>query len=134
MFEVDINTLFTSKKYKLSEKRLFLTAVVQKTIYSKNIFPKNSDLYNYIYLFESLYKLDEKDKFKPYLYDSRTQLAARICRLIISKDDLEVEKELMEFHAKLYGADSLSNTDKKIKKDNNSSLLKDIINNRNREE
>lgn len=140
MYGVDINNLFTSKKYKLSEKRLLLSAIVQQTIYSKSIFPKNSDLYDYVAVFEELYALEKKDKFKPYIYDSRPRLAATISRLMLSKDDLEVEKKLMKFHSELYTSESIESNlsennsiNQKIRNED-SSLLKDIIINRNRKD
>ncbi|MBJ7966979.1 hypothetical protein [Bacillus cereus] len=126
----NIDLLFNSKKYKLSEKRLFLIAIVQKTIYSNEYFKNNSSLRDYIEIFEKTYKLPDDEKFKDYLYNSRTALAARVCRLIIKKDDLEVEKELMDWHSNYYKDEAHIVTTANNEKDDSSNLLEDYINHR----
>lgn len=124
----NINLLFNSKKYKLSEKRLFLIAIVQKTIYSTEYFKSNISLKDYIEIFERFYNLPDDKKFKDYLYKSRTALSARVCRLIIEKDDLEVEKELMDWHSNYY-KNKIQETLVPNKSKGNS-LLDDYINSR----
>ncbi|MFE3573721.1 hypothetical protein [Lysinibacillus sp. NPDC059133] len=125
--DLDLDLLFNSKKYKLSEKRLFLIAIAQKTIYS-SYFKSNPSLKEYIEIFEMLYKLPDDKKFKEYLYKSRTALAARVSRLIIEEDNLEVEKELMDWHSTYYKerVQTISSSNKE--KDNSTSLLEDFIN------
>jgi len=118
--------LFDSKKYKVSEKRLFLIAIVQQLIYSKEIFHSNESLKEYIKVFEVEYDLPYKDRFKEYLYKSRTQLAARVCRLIIEKNNLENEKKLMDWHLEfLKSLNTLEITTRD--KGRNSSLLRDYL-------
>lgn len=126
----DIYILFNSKKYKLSEKRLFLVAIVQKTIYSTELFKANSSLKDYIEVIEKLYEIPEDKRFKDYLYNSRTALAARTCRLIIEKDDLEAEKKLMEWHSINYKEKiSLAAISNK-RKDDTTNILEDYIKHR----
>ncbi len=124
----NIDLLFNSKKYKLSEKRLFLIAIVQKTIYSNDYFKSNSSLKSYIEIFEKSYRLSNNEKFKDYLYQSRTALAARVCRLIIKKDDLEVEKKLMDWHSNYYKDEVQTLTSTKKEKVDSQNLLEDYIN------
>ena len=126
----NIDLLFNSKKYKLSEKRLFLIAIVQKTIYSKTYFKNNLSLKSYIEIFEKSYRLPDDEKFKEYLYQSRTALAARICRLILEKDDLEVEKKLMNWHSNYYKEDSQTITTESKEKNDSRNLLEEYINHR----
>lgn len=126
----EIEIILASKKYSFSEKQLFLAGSVSKTIYSTNLFPRNSDLNKYIRFFEK--KLNNGEEFKEYLYSSRTLLAARVVRLVFSEKDVKAQKEIMEFHI-----DFLShllfvkkdNEDQKTKSFNKSnSLLSDMIN------
>lgn len=126
----NIDLLFNSKKYKLSEKRLFLIAIVQKTIYSNDYFKSNSSLKGYIEIFEKSYRLPDDEKFKDYLYQSRTALAARVCRLIIKKDDLEVEKELMDWHSNYYKDKVQTVASDNKEKGDSPNLLEDYINHR----
>jgi hypothetical protein len=126
----NIDLLFDSKKYKLSEKRLFLVAIVQKTIFSTVYFKSNTSLKDYIEVFEKLYKLPDDKKFKDYLYQSRTALSARVCRLIIDTDDLEAEKELMDWHSDFYKHKAQTTPLPNKTKDNASNLLEDYINQR----
>lgn len=126
----NIDLLFDSKKYKLSEKRLFLIAIVQKTIYSTVYFKSNPLLKDYIEVFEKLYKLPDDQKFKDYLYQSRTALSARVCRLIIEKDDLEVEKELMDWHSNYYKHKVPTASSPNKTKGDSLNLLEDYINQR----
>lgn len=125
----EIEIILASKKYSFSEKQLFLTGSVSKTIYSTILFPRNSDLNKYVRFFEK--KLNNGEEFKEYLYSSRTLLAARVVRLVFSEKDVKVQKEIMDFHI-----DFLSqllfikkdNEDEKIKSFNKSnSLLSDMI-------
>lgn len=61
----------------LKNKKRYFNGIVAETILSKELFPANKDLKEYIKLFE---KFEGIDEYRPYLYKARTLLIARIIK------------------------------------------------------
>lgn len=119
-----------SGKYTISDKKVIFIGIVTKTIYDKTIFKHNPDLHNYISIFETNLLSDDKEPFKDYLFDSRTLLASRVCRLINSEDDSIKIKKLISEHLDFINSkkDTSSKEDHKKNANKDSSLLNDFIN------
>ncbi|MEI3654533.1 hypothetical protein [Lactococcus lactis] len=119
-----INTL-NSSKYLMREKKYIFIGVVMETIFSKELFYRNSDLHEYINIFENLMKLTP---YLDYLYKSRTMLASRVIKDLLNKevnDDLirlMIDKHI-DFIEKYVGYSDK----KKSTKKSESSLLEDMI-------
>ncbi|QGG51433.1 hypothetical protein [Lysinibacillus pakistanensis] len=91
--------LILSNKLNSSQSFLLFLGITLEILLRKDLFKKNSDLQSFI---EVLYipKTKKREPFKEYLYLSRTQLAARLNRIIIEElnysDIIDISKKLLE--------------------------------------
>ncbi|WP_313757088.1 hypothetical protein [Tissierella sp.] len=73
-----------SNKLSISQSRLLFMGIIYELILRKDIFPRNDDLKGFI---NNIFvkKFNNKTPFKEYLYNSRTLLASRLQKNIISE-------------------------------------------------
>lgn len=118
-------SLLTGKKFSFEEKKTFFIGIVTQTIFDTVKFDRNMDLKNYLVPFEKM--LGDGEKFKDYLYDSRTLLAARVSRLLNNSADRTIINLLIDEHVKylIKGITKPATSKKHKKKDSN--LLEDIL-------
>ncbi len=72
-----------SNKLSISQSRLLFMGIIYELILRKDIFPRNDDLKGFNNIFVK--KFNNKTPFKEYLYNSRTLLASRLQKNIISE-------------------------------------------------
>lgn len=109
----------------MREKKYIFIGVVMETIFSKELFYRNSDLHEYVNIFEDLMKLTP---YLDYLYKSRTMLASRVIKDLLNKkvnDDLI--RLLIEKHIDFIEKYADNSDKKKSTKKSETSLLEDMI-------
>lgn len=125
----ELEKILKNKNFDISQRQLIFVGSVTKSIYSKELFNKNQDLKDYIGIFEK--NSFSKIIFKDYLYSSRTNLAARIARLLLNDAELPNLNNLiilhLEFIKKKIEIENNKGSDTKNRKE--TTLLNDMITN-----
>jgi len=91
--------LILSNKLNSNQSLLLFLGITLEILLRKDLFKRNSDLQSFL---ESIYipRTKKREPFKEYLYLSRTQLSARLNRLIIEEldysDVIAISKKLVE--------------------------------------
>lgn len=121
---IQYRDLLSSKKYNSEEKKVLLTGIIPNLILSREIFPSNATLKDYVIIFEKL--LTDEKEFRDYLFQSRTLLSSRITRLLIENEDSTIDKFYINWHIQFL--DKLThNTAGKNIKNSNDTLLTDFL-------
>lgn len=122
---------------KIERKAIFI-GLVSSTILSKEIFKKNEDLKNYTEIFSKYTKSSEH--FKKYIFASRTQVLAKVQRILLETLSEEQFDEAIKKHIHFIEKKNIEiKKGEKIKNNriqndstSNSSLIKEMYKNRNR--
>ena len=91
--------LILSNKLNSNQSLLLFLGITLEILLRKDLFKRNSDLQSFI---EAMYipRTKKREPFKEYLYLSRTQLSARLNRVIIEEldysDVIAISKKLVE--------------------------------------
>jgi len=122
---------------KIERKAIFI-GLVSSTILSKEIFKKNEDLKNYTEIFSKYTKSSED--FKKYIFASRTQVLAKVQRILLETLSEEQFDEAIKKHIyfiekkniEIKKGEKIKNSQIKNDSTSNSSLIKEMYKNRNR--
>lgn len=122
---------------KIERKAIFI-GLVSSTILSKEIFKKNEDLKNYTEIFSKYTKSSED--FKKYIFASRTQVLAKVQRILLETLSEEQFDEAIKKHIyfiekkniEIKEGEKIKNSQIKNDSTSNSSLIKEMYKNRNR--
>lgn len=96
-----IRIILNKKQTSSYEKKIYFIGIVTQTIYDKTIFKFNKELHSYLKFYETFFDVPDGE-FKPYLFRSRTLLAARVCRLINNEEDSTRLTKLFNYHIKFF--------------------------------
>lgn len=117
----DLNSILTNK-FSISQSKLLFMGIICEIILNKNIFPKNSMLKEFIN--NNLLKyLKKQEKYRDYLFKSRTLLIATLQKQIYDNLDYNDILLLVKYLCKILPDDCKDNN-KKINRNNSK---KDII-------
>ena len=117
----DLKSILTNK-FSISQSKLLFMGIICEIILNKNIFPKNSMLKEFIN--NNLLKyLKKQEKYRDYLFKSRTLLIATLQKQIYDNLDYEDILLLVNYLCKILPDDC----DKNNKKTNKNNSKKDII-------
>ena len=123
----DIKFLFNPST-SMEIRKYYFMGISTQIILDKSLFSSNASLHPLIAIFEDFFKIKDKEGnpgFRPYLFDSRTLLCARINRLVSQESDSTRLKTLFEsFHDFINTTSPKPSTNHR--KANNSTLLQDM--------
>lgn len=121
--------LLNSNKFSMKEKTLLFIGILSTTICDKNLFKRNSELKEYIKLYENVIKTKP---YRDYLFHSRTLLSSRMIRDFMNIDDSFIIKECFRVHVDfMENSEEFIKNNKEIKDEKKiikNSLLTDMIN------
>lgn len=122
--------VLTNSRLSVETRKLYFVGLVTKTILDKQQFQSNNSLHPAIKIFEDFFQVTDKfgnAGFRPYLFASRSLLAARIGKLIIEeKDSVRVINLFDEFVRFSERINSKGEEEPSTRKKEKTSLLKDV--------
>ena len=123
----DIKFLFNPST-SMEVRKYYFIGVSTQIILDRSLFGSNDSLHPLIAIFEDFFQVKDKEGnpgFRPYLFNSRTILCARINRLISQESDSTKLKKLFESFYNFFN-DISSDSIASHQESNNSTLLQDM--------
>lgn len=116
----DLKSILTNK-FSISQSKLLFMGIICEIILNKNIFPKNSMLKEFIN--NNLLKyLKKQEKYRDYLFKSRTLLIATLQKQIYDNLDYNDILLLVKYLCEILPDDSKDNN-KKINKNSKNDII-----------